>query len=193
MGDDHNNLWVGAAPASADVDGNVDGTDGGLYRFDLQNNRWADHFYKGKTGVNMGSNVVTALAMDADGSGIWIATLPKGDGTGKATGGGVSLYDGSSWKLFTTDDGLADNVVMAIAVQTKDEKDNDGKNKKDVWFGTLSKGLSRYGCGPGDSNKSHSYLIRTTALPFPSTKAALSTALVIRSTKIRSLAIDPLG
>lgn len=48
-------------------------------------------------------------------------------------GGGVSHYDGNSWRNFTSADGLAGNIVYSIA------QDKDGV----LWFGT-NNGLSRY-------------------------------------------------
>jgi ligand-binding sensor domain-containing protein len=128
-GDDPGSLWFGGVSTSKD---DTEGIEGGLYLFDIETNKWTDHFYKGKSGVQLGSNVITALAVD--GSALWVGTVST-DGTS----GGVSFYDGNSWKLFTTADGLVDNTVTAIAVQ-----DNG-----DVWFGT-PKGLSRYGSGPGN-------------------------------------------
>jgi len=171
VGDEHNNLWVGGAPEIGDVDG----TGGGLYRFDLQDNTWADYFYKGRAGVNMGSNAVTALAVD--GTNIWVGTYPNVNTTsGNVTGGGVSLYNGSTWKLFTTSSGLAGNFVVAIAVQTKDEKDKNGDNKKDVWLATPT-GLSRYGCGPGDSKKPHSYFDPKDSFAFSDSKGCFVNSL----------------
>ena len=46
---------------------------------------------------------------------------------------GVSLYDGSSFKYFTINDGLADNQVRSIQ--------EDGKGN--IWFGTAN-GVSSY-------------------------------------------------
>ncbi len=48
-------------------------------------------------------------------------------------GGGVGHYDGKAWSNFTTEDGLAGNIVYSIA------QSGDGV----VWFGT-DNGLSRY-------------------------------------------------
>jgi len=47
---------------------------------------------------------------------------------------GVTRYDGSNWETFTTEDGLADNYVVAI---TQDTQGN-------MWFGTWADGVSRY-------------------------------------------------
>ena len=174
LGDDHDNLWVGGLPSSG---GDADDPSAGLYRFDLQKNAWAVHFRKGND-VNMGSNAVTALSMDVDGTGIWVATLPKGNGSGNVTGGGVSLYDGtSSWTQFTSHDGLVNNYVVAIAVQAKDGTDQNGKNKKDVWFAAPT-GLSRFGTGPGDSDDtSHSYFDPNKSFSFPNNKGCFVSSL----------------
>ncbi|WP_455209163.1 ligand-binding sensor domain-containing protein [Kaarinaea lacus] len=48
-------------------------------------------------------------------------------------GGGVSHYDGSTWKNYTKQDGLAGNIVYSVA------QDSNG----DLWFGT-NEGLSHY-------------------------------------------------
>lgn len=47
---------------------------------------------------------------------------------------GVTRYDRSEWQTFTTEDGLADDYVVAI---TEDSQGN-------IWFGTWSNGVSRY-------------------------------------------------
>jgi len=47
---------------------------------------------------------------------------------------GVTRYDGSHWQTFTTEDGLADNYVVAIT------EDSQGH----MWFGTWNDGTSRY-------------------------------------------------
>ena len=49
-------------------------------------------------------------------------------------GGGVSKFDGTAWTTYTTDDGLADNWVNAIAV--------DGAGNP--WFGTWGGGVSKF-------------------------------------------------
>jgi serine phosphatase RsbU (regulator of sigma subunit)/sugar lactone lactonase YvrE len=49
-------------------------------------------------------------------------------------GGGVNRYDGEQFISFTTDDGLAHNNVLCIAV------DREGN----LWFGTYGGGVSRY-------------------------------------------------
>jgi ligand-binding sensor domain-containing protein len=47
---------------------------------------------------------------------------------------GVVRYDGSHWQTFTSEDGLADNYIVAIC------QDNQGN----MWFGTWNNGVSRY-------------------------------------------------
>jgi len=146
IADDRGNLWIGGLP-SEEGEGNEKGLFG-LYQFDIQNEEWVNHFYKGESGVNLGSDCINALC--ADGSTLWVGTFPVTEGW---TDGGASFYDGSSWgDLFTTastDNGLVSNAITAIAVQMSDRGE-------EVWFGTYSSGLSRYGYGeqhtPADPN-----------------------------------------
>lgn len=67
-------------------------------------------------------NYVFAIHAAPDGS-IWAGTW----------GGGVARYDGTGWSNFTSDEGLAGNIVYSIA------QDAQGV----FWFGT-SNGVSRY-------------------------------------------------
>lgn len=67
-------------------------------------------------------NYVFSILVAADGA-IWAGTW----------GGGVSRWDGKKWSSFSSKDGLAGNIVYAIA---QDEKGV-------LWFGT-DKGVSRY-------------------------------------------------
>ena len=67
-------------------------------------------------------NYVFAIHVDPDDN-VWAGTW----------GGGVALFDGERWKNYTTDDGLAANIVYSIA------QDREGT----FWFGT-SRGLSRF-------------------------------------------------
>lgn len=62
-----------------------------------------------------------------------------GDGSVWATTGlsGVARFDGSAWETWTTEDGLAADMVPAVAVG------DDGA----VWAGTR-KGVSRFGGQP---------------------------------------------
>lgn len=65
---------------------------------------------------------VTTIFQDNQGS-LWFGTNV-----------GATRYDGSNWQTFTTEDGLADNYVVAIS------QDNQGN----MWFGTWADGVSRY-------------------------------------------------
>jgi len=65
---------------------------------------------------------VETIFQDSDGN-MWFGTNV-----------GVTHYDGSHWQTFTTEDGLADNYVVAIS------QDNQGN----MWFGTWANGVSRY-------------------------------------------------
>jgi ligand-binding sensor domain-containing protein len=67
-------------------------------------------------------NYVFSILAAADGS-VWAGTW----------GGGVSRWDGKSWKNLTARDGLAGNIVYSIA------QDRQGR----LWFGT-NRGVSRW-------------------------------------------------
>lgn len=143
QGDDDGYIWCGGAPLE---EGKAE--QGGLYQFDIEKNKWINHFSKGQSGVNLGTGNITALCKDS--SDLWVGTgLLYQDGT---YDGGASAYDGSSWgDLFTTvstGGGLVCNAITAIAVQRSDLGE-------EIWFGT-PKGLSRYGYGgqytPADPN-----------------------------------------
>lgn len=62
-----------------------------------------------------------------------ILAVPDGSVWAGTWGGGVSRFDGKSWSNLTTKDGLAGNIVYAIA------RDEQGV----FWFGT-DRGVSRY-------------------------------------------------
>lgn len=62
-----------------------------------------------------------------------IHAAPNGDIWAGTWGGGVSRYDGKKWTSFTSKDGLAGNIVYAMAQDAKGV----------FWFGT-NKGISRY-------------------------------------------------
>src|SRR5207253_10246 len=74
------------------------------------------------TADGLGAGEVLSIVADSDGT-IWISTW----------GGGVSHYDGKTFKKFTADDGLIDNSVTSIY------KDKDGT----FWFGTF-RGVSHF-------------------------------------------------
>jgi ligand-binding sensor domain-containing protein/signal transduction histidine kinase len=63
---------------------------------------------------------------------------------------GLADFDGANWKLFTTRDGLSENMVRAIA------EDRDGN----LWIGTESGGLDAFSAG-----KFTSYRAGTNGLP----------------------------
>ncbi len=71
----------------------------------------------------MADDKVFSIAQDREGN-MWFGTA----------GGGVSKYDGKTFKTFSTADGLASNIVITIA------EDKSGK----IWFGTIGGGASRY-------------------------------------------------
>lgn len=70
----------------------------------------------------LADNTVHALLQDDAGE-LWFGT----------ENGGVSWYDGSQWRTYTTADGLGSNTIYAIL------KDKEGA----IWFGTLGGGVSR--------------------------------------------------
>ncbi|HSD59680.1 MAG TPA: two-component regulator propeller domain-containing protein, partial [Burkholderiales bacterium] len=70
-------------------------------------------------------NYIVSMVVDKDGV-VWAGTW----------GGGLSRFDGSKWKVFTTKEGLPSNHVFALHI------DPQGK----MWVGT-SKGLARYDDG----------------------------------------------
>lgn len=61
-------------------------------------------------------NYVFSVLVDPKGRGVWFGTW----------GGGVSLFDGTTWRSFGVKDGLAGNIVYSMAA------DRDGT----LWFGT---------------------------------------------------------
>jgi ligand-binding sensor domain-containing protein len=76
------------------------------------------------TGESYNANYVFAAKSDRLGRGVWFGTW----------GGGVSLFDGEdTWTSYTMTDGLAGNIVYAIA------QEPDGT----LWFGT-NRGASKF-------------------------------------------------
>ncbi len=94
-------------------------TGGGVVRWD----RTAGTYVKYTTVDGLASNDVRAVGVDAAGH-KWFGT----------NGGGVSVFDGTTWTTYTTADGLTDNDVQAIAV--------DGTGH--IWFGTWGGGVSEF-------------------------------------------------
>jgi ligand-binding sensor domain-containing protein len=75
-------------------------------------------------GDGLGSNLIRDIAVDATGN-VWVGTKEYLSG-GSFAGGGVSVFDGQGWQVYTTTHGLASNDVSALAI--------DGEGK--VWIGT---------------------------------------------------------
>src|SRR5579884_538545 len=68
-------------------------------------------------------NYVFSMAIDRDGN-KWFGTW----------GGGVARFDGATWKNYTTEEGLAGNIVYSVTVDPVDGA---------IWFGT-NHGVSRF-------------------------------------------------
>jgi ligand-binding sensor domain-containing protein len=81
------------------------------------------------TSDGLAYDVASGLAVAPDGA-LWCAHPVQG-------GGGVSRFDGATWKNYRTDDGLGSNDVLwlqAIAISSAG----------DVWVGTVDHGVSRF-------------------------------------------------
>ncbi|NOZ60525.1 MAG: hypothetical protein GXO74_02480 [Calditrichaeota bacterium] len=106
-------LWVGRQKTTAS---------GGLGRFNKQTNQWTEFYPPGPPG-----NDISCLKIDQNGI-LWCGSLTDG----------VFKYDDKNsnvrqrWQQFTTNDGLAKNVIEAIAV--------DYLNRK--WVATRGGGVS---------------------------------------------------
>ena len=86
---------------------------GGVGVLSADNTTW--HAYTGEDGL--GSNLVTSIAIDAEGN-VWVGT----DGRGVS----VLWADTGRWEVFTMTDGLASDSVWAILIDSEGNK----------WFGT---------------------------------------------------------
>jgi hypothetical protein len=137
------NLWVGGSSISkfdgiswntylsnkvvsaiaADAHGNVwFGTYGyGLMKFDGSNLTSYNNGSSGFLRINR-----NAMAIDKQGN-VWMGTSNQQIGTG------VSMFDGTNWHSYNTDDGLVSRMVLSVAI---DEQGNK-------WFGT-DKGVSKF-------------------------------------------------
>lgn len=73
--------------------------------------------------VGYNPNYIVALVVDADGN-VWCGTW----------GGGLSRFDGKSWKTWTVKDGLPGNHIFMLRLDDKDGK---------LWIGT-NRGLARF-------------------------------------------------
>jgi hypothetical protein len=100
-------VWAGASHVTA----------GGVSRYDSATAGLRGQTWQPLPDFNGGlPNLVTALAVDATGR-AWVGT----------DGYGVSRWDGAAWRMFTAEDGLASDIVYAIAAEPGA-----------VWFGTWS-------------------------------------------------------
>ena len=93
---------------------------------------------------------VFSLIVDHRDDSVWAGTW----------GGGASHYDGKTWTNYTTEDGLAGNIVYSIA------QDQDGI----IWFGT-SNGLSRYDGQSWISYDTHTGLLDSNVYAITSTSS----------------------
>jgi hypothetical protein len=85
---DHNgDLWTGGS--------------GGVVHWDIS----TGEYVKFTAEHGLANNFVTSIAQTADGV-LWIGTR----------GGGISRYDGSMWKTYTTQTGIPDNFILSMAV-----------------------------------------------------------------------------
>ncbi|MCZ6679071.1 MAG: SpoIIE family protein phosphatase [Candidatus Poribacteria bacterium] len=116
-----------AFAALEDREGNVwFGTDYGVYRY---NDSGFEHLTMAD---GLGSNSISSIAEDTEGN-IWFG-LRFNDRPGAEGFGGLSMYNGTEFQTYSTEDGLASNAVEAIW------KDRKGA----LWFGTWHGGVSKY-------------------------------------------------
>jgi ligand-binding sensor domain-containing protein len=117
----------------------------GIYRYDGYTWQKISPPWLGKTAAN-----VSSMAISEDGT-AWFGFSympPDFPPCGTQIEGieeyGVYRYDGKYWTHFTTEDGLVDNKICDIKI------DSNGN----VWFGSYDKGISRF-----DGETWQSYLI----------------------------------
>jgi ligand-binding sensor domain-containing protein len=112
---------------TSDLAGNIwVGTDSGVSRFDGAN--WITY-----TEANgLAGNKITKIVVNTKGN-VWIFTDNECSHEGQCIRG-VSKFDGSSWTIYTTGDGLASNSIWAIA------SDPAGN----LWLGTEGYGVSKF-------------------------------------------------
>lgn len=108
--DKKHNLWLGASR--------------GLYLFDRDKKTFTRYRHSATDANSISADFALAMYEDKRGN-LWVGT----------DGGGLNLFDAATgtFTAFTTEDGLADNVVGGI---TEDEKGN-------LWLGT-QKGISQF-------------------------------------------------
>jgi ligand-binding sensor domain-containing protein len=122
-------------------------TDVGVYKFDGKTWQKIDPPWIGKTTTR-----VTAIAVSTKGE-IWFGfsynplsdVYKCGMRMSYTEEFGVYKYDGENWTHYTTENGLVDNKICAIAI--------DSQNT--VWFGSFDNGISHF-----DGNKWTSYSIK---------------------------------
>ncbi len=95
--------------------------------------------YDGKTFTNitekteLKNETITAALEDKKGN-LWLGTDSNNNNLEKEGNGGTWCFDGNTFKLSTTKDGLSHNSVFCII------QDREGN----IWFGTRNTGLCRY-------------------------------------------------
>jgi photosystem II stability/assembly factor-like uncharacterized protein len=113
-------------PSGMGVDAVVNHFDGTAWQ---ASNIWEDDGY------------VASLAVTADGT-VWAGTSRDGHGAAPATGG-VKRLSPDGWMSLTTDNsGLVGNEIHVIAPSTSSGQAQDRAG--DMWFGSRTRGLSRY-------------------------------------------------
>lgn len=63
------------------------------------------------------SNLAPAIAVAPDGA-VWVGSGESMSGPSAPVGRGISRFDGRTWTVYTEEDGLADDTVLAIAVES---------------------------------------------------------------------------
>jgi len=113
-------LWFGTAMWFGPASG-VSVLDYGDTLFDKGDDTWTTF----TTADGLADNYIRSIATDSGGR-LWFGT--RSGGVSVLDHGGTPFYKGDdTWTTFTTADGLANNLVWAIAI--------DGGNR--AWFGTL--------------------------------------------------------
>jgi len=97
--------------------------DSGIWKFDGSN--WIN-YTESNSGLSYNSINQQSMILDLQGN-LWFGTVKDTYGTG------VTMYDGTQWQSFDSDDGLINNVVKNIAVDSNGNK----------WF-VANYGISKY-------------------------------------------------
>ena len=116
--DNSDNIWMGSDIELSQFNGNS------FIDFDTTSGLLYNHVYT--IFIDNGNNIWLGLVES------WWTVAQRNPWLNK-TGFGVSKFDGTIWKNYTTSDGLIDNAVTAIA---QDSKGN-------YWFGSLG-GVSKF-------------------------------------------------